>query len=67
MTAPMIDLQILANAGFPLAKFAPGEVIFAEGEEGDKMFVVRTGEVEIVRGARWSRRWGPVGFSARWP
>ncbi len=49
MTARAIDLQILANAGFPLAKFAPGAVIFAAGETGDRMYVVRSGEVEIER------------------
>lgn len=44
-----IDLNLLANAGFPLAQFAPGEVIFAEGDKGEYMYVVRSGEVEIER------------------
>jgi CRP/FNR family cyclic AMP-dependent transcriptional regulator len=44
-----IDLSLLANAGFPLAKFAPGEVVFAEGDKGEHMYVVRSGEVEIKR------------------
>jgi CRP-like cAMP-binding protein len=42
-----IDFQILASAGFPLATFAPGEVIFAAGDKGDQMYVIRSGEVEI--------------------
>ncbi len=49
MTIATIDFQLLANAGFPPAKFAAGDVIFAEGDKGDKMYVVRSGEVEIER------------------
>jgi CRP-like cAMP-binding protein len=44
-----IDFQLLANAGFPPASFQPGEVIFSEGDKGDKMYVIRSGEVEIER------------------
>ena len=52
MTIAAIDFQMLANAGFPPASYAAGEVIFAEGDKGDAMFVVRTGEVTIERGGR---------------
>lgn len=48
MTIAAIDFQTLANAGFPLAHYAPGEIIFAEGDPGDKMYVIRSGEVEIL-------------------
>lgn len=48
MAISAIDFQTLANAGFPLAQYAPGEVIFAEGDPGDKMYVIRSGEVEIL-------------------
>jgi CRP/FNR family transcriptional regulator, cyclic AMP receptor protein len=44
-----IDLNMLANAGFPLATFAAGEVIFSAGDPGDYMYVVRSGEIEIER------------------
>ena len=47
MTIAAIDFQTLANAGFPLATIAPGEVIFAAGDKGDKMYVIRSGEVDI--------------------
>jgi CRP/FNR family transcriptional regulator, cyclic AMP receptor protein len=47
-----IDFQLLANAGLPPATFQPGETIFAEGDKGDKMYVVRSGEVEIERDGR---------------
>ena len=48
MTATMVDFQILANAGQRLTEFAPGEVIFAEGDKGDTMYVIRSGEVDIL-------------------
>ena len=44
-----IDLNLLANAGFPLAKLSPGEVVFAEGDKGEHMYVVRSGDIEIER------------------
>lgn len=49
MTLAPTDFQLLANAGFPPAKFEPGEVIFSEGDKGDKMYVIRSGEVEVER------------------
>ncbi|MGE5259884.1 MAG: cyclic nucleotide-binding domain-containing protein [Actinomycetota bacterium] len=49
MTMAAIDFQLLANAGFPPVEFAAGDVIFAEGDKGDKMYVIRSGEVEIER------------------
>ena len=52
MTIASIDFQMLANAGFPPARYAAGDVIFAEGDTGDAMFVVRTGEVTVERGGR---------------
>ena len=52
MTIAAIDFQMLANAGFPPARYAAGDVIFSEGDKGDAMFVVRTGEVTIERGGR---------------
>jgi CRP-like cAMP-binding protein len=49
MTIASIDFQMLANAGFPPARYAAGDVIFAEGDKGDAMYVVRSGEVAIER------------------
>ena len=40
---------MLANAGFPPVRFSVGDVIFAEGDRGDAMYVVRNGEVTIER------------------
>jgi CRP-like cAMP-binding protein len=41
----MISLSLFRNA--EIREFAPGETIFSTGEEGDKMYVVMEGEVEI--------------------
>jgi CRP-like cAMP-binding protein len=48
MSIAAIDFQILANAGFPLVTLKPGEVIFDKGDKGDKMYVIRSGEVQIL-------------------
>jgi CRP/FNR family transcriptional regulator, cyclic AMP receptor protein len=47
MTIAAIDFQMLANAGYPPVHFAAGDVIFSEGDKGDTMYVVRSGEVAI--------------------
>ena len=49
MTIASIDFQMLANAGFPPMRYASGDVIFADGDQGDAMYVVRSGEVIIER------------------
>lgn len=52
MTIAAIDFQMLANAGFPPARYAAGDVIFGEGDKGDAMYVVRTGEITVERDGR---------------
>ena len=47
MERATISHQLLAHAGSPPISFAPGELIFKEGDQGDKMYLVRSGEVEI--------------------
>jgi CRP/FNR family transcriptional regulator, cyclic AMP receptor protein len=47
MTIAAIDFQMLANAGYPPTRFAADDVIFSEGDKGDVMYVVRSGEVAI--------------------
>jgi CRP/FNR family transcriptional regulator, cyclic AMP receptor protein len=49
MTTPSINFEPLANARFPPATYKPGETIFSQGDDGDRMYVIRTGEVEIER------------------
>lgn len=36
---------------FDLEEYAPGEVIFAQGELADRVYIVQKGEVEVVRTA----------------
>lgn len=61
MTVAAIDFQMLANAGFPPANYAAGDVVFAEGDKGDMMYVVRSGEVEIVKNNKVMEVLGPGG------
>lgn len=42
------ELQMLAELSRP-RRFAAGEVIFHEGDLGDALFVIVSGEVEVVR------------------
>jgi CRP-like cAMP-binding protein len=46
---PAINFELLAKAGFPTVTFKAGDTIFSQGDEGDYMYVVRSGEVEIER------------------
>ena len=43
------NLKLLTKAGLPLEKFAAGEPIFDEGSQGEKMYVVCAGKVNIER------------------
>jgi hypothetical protein len=40
MEAVRISPQLLATAGSPTTSFAPGDVIFREGDKADKMYVI---------------------------
>jgi CRP/FNR family transcriptional regulator, cyclic AMP receptor protein len=62
MTMAAIDFQMLANAGFPPENFAVDEVIFAAGDRGDSMYVVRSGEVIIERDGKVLETLGPGGI-----
>ena len=43
-----IDFSLLSNSDHACTSHGPGEVIFAQGDPGDRMYLVRTGEVEIL-------------------
>jgi CRP/FNR family transcriptional regulator, cyclic AMP receptor protein len=47
MQPAAINLQLLASVGSPTLTFAPGDVIFNEGDKPDKMYVVLSGELEV--------------------
>lgn len=41
------EIEVLAELSRP-RRFAAGEVIFSEGDAGDALFVLQSGEVEVV-------------------
>jgi predicted CoA-binding protein/signal transduction histidine kinase len=45
---PEADLERLAGM-LEIVRLAPGEVLFHEGERGDRAYIVESGEVEIVK------------------
>jgi CRP-like cAMP-binding protein len=61
MTVAAIDFQMLANAGFPPKRYAAGDTVFAEGDKGDAMYVVRTGALAIERNGKVIETLGPGG------
>lgn len=54
-----IDFSLLSKSGSTCTTHAAGETIFAQGDVGDRMYLVRTGEVEIVHGGRVVDTLGP--------
>jgi CRP/FNR family cyclic AMP-dependent transcriptional regulator len=47
-----IDFGILAGAGAPARSYKAGEIIFAEGDPAQELFIVKSGKVEIRLGNR---------------
>jgi CRP/FNR family cyclic AMP-dependent transcriptional regulator len=43
-----ISPELLAKAGASSIRLAPGDVVFKDGDAPDKMYVVLSGEVEIL-------------------
>lgn len=42
----------MSNSKDPFVEFAAGSVVFREGDAGDDMFIIESGQVDIVRKAR---------------
>src|SRR5215475_6548582 len=63
--APEADPSVRATSAHQRV-LAPGEVVFEEGEPGDELYVVHSGEVELTRrtpgGLRRVARYGPGEF-----
>jgi CRP-like cAMP-binding protein len=55
MTVAVTRFKFLAHSGFPSQRFSAADVIFKEGSKGDKIYVIRTGEVVTERNAMSSR------------
>src|SRR3977135_1394744 len=48
MAKSTFDFDLLVRGGFPLERFEEGRRIFVQDDEGDCMYVVRSGKVGIV-------------------
>ena len=62
MAEAWLDFSLLTRAGFPLQRFAAGEKIFVEDDEGSAMYVVRSGRVNILTYGTVLESVGPNGM-----
>jgi CRP-like cAMP-binding protein len=53
---------LLTRAGFPLQRFAAGEKVFVQDDEGSAMYVVRSGRVNITTYGTVLESIGPNGM-----
>lgn len=56
------DFTKMFRGNEEVRRLAPGEVLFREGEAGEVMYVVKTGELEIVTRNHMLERTGPGGI-----
>ena len=56
------DFQELAQRGIPLKSFEAGEKVFLQDEPGEHMFIVRTGQVNIITFGTVLENVGPNGI-----
>jgi len=50
--APPIEFELLATVETPIRSFRAGEVIFAEGDPAQELYVIQRGQVEIRKDGR---------------
>jgi CRP-like cAMP-binding protein len=62
MTEAWLDFSLLTRAGFPLRRYAAGEKIFVQDDEGSWMYVVRSGRVSIMTYGTVLESVGPNGM-----
>ncbi len=62
MAEAWLDFSLLTRAGFPLQRFAAGDRIFVQDDEGSWMYVVRTGKVNITTYGTVLESVGPNGI-----
>jgi CRP-like cAMP-binding protein len=60
--APVLTPEAAEVVGSSAREFPPGAVIFQRGDPGDRMYVVRSGEVRILLGRRLVDTVSPGGF-----
>jgi CRP-like cAMP-binding protein len=61
MAEEAFDFDLLVRGGFPLKHFAADEKIFVQDDDGDCMYVVRSGRVGITAGGAVLENVGPNG------
>jgi NADH dehydrogenase len=47
----LVQLNLGAPKAVAQARFEPGDVVFREGDVGDRLYMILSGEAEIVRGS----------------
>jgi CRP/FNR family transcriptional regulator, cyclic AMP receptor protein len=62
MTEAWLDFSLLTRAGFPLRRYAAGDRIFVQDDEGSSMYVVRSGRVNITSYGTVLESVGPNGM-----
>jgi NADH dehydrogenase len=55
----LVQLSVQTSDNIANEHFEPGEFIFQEGDVGDRLYVIRAGEVEILRGGQRLALLGP--------
>ncbi len=61
MAETTFDFDLLVEGGFPLKRFAADERIFVQDDDGDCMYVVRSGKVGITSAGATLENVGPNG------
>ena len=62
MSEYSFDVEMLERRGIPVKQFEAGERIFLESDAGDAMYVVRSGEVDVLIFGRVLERVGAGGI-----
>jgi CRP-like cAMP-binding protein len=62
MTEAWLDFSLLTRAGFPLQCYSAGDRIFVQDDEGNCMYVVRSGKVSITTYGMVLESVGPNGI-----
>lgn len=62
MSEPWFDFDLLESGGFGLRTLKAGEKLFLAGEEGNEMYIVKSGKVHIVASGVVVEHVGPQGI-----
>jgi len=59
MSGAKVDFGLITKVVDATQGFDPGAVIFAEGDAGDTLYILKSGEIDLMHGDRLLRRIGP--------